>query len=54
MKGISVILGTFLVYIISCSYVEKLLLSEEGRNSETCYSDINCVDFGFSLTVRFW
>ena len=25
----------------------KLLLSEEGRNSETCYSDINCVDFDF-------
>ena len=23
----------------------KLLLSEEGGNSETCYSDINCVDF---------
>ena len=29
----------------------KLLLSEEGRNSETCYSDINCVDFDFSLTL---
>ena len=27
--------------------VVKLLLSEEGRNSETCYSDINCVDFDF-------
>ena len=29
-------------YIISCLYVVKLLLSEE-----TCYSDINCVDFDF-------
>ena len=38
-------------YIISCLYVVKLLLSEEGRNSETCYSDINCVDFDFSLSI---
>ena len=34
-------------YIISCLYVVKLLLSGKGRNSETCYSDINCVDFDF-------
>ena len=26
-------------FIISCLYVVKLLLSEEGRNPETCYSD---------------